>query len=247
MNETYRFRIDGPYRPDNLPMSRLAEYLEALSALLGETAQVHFRTVEEGSAVLCAQVDEAAQPKVAARVEAVRDMRGTDDAKRAYEKLDDLLREDNAQGELFRQTALVIPFPGRTRTPPRVYGPFKKEGHLDGQVIRVGGKPPTVPIHLQDGDQLRTGLYTTPAIAKRIAHFIYGPVLRVHGTGAWFRSSDSKWELRNFRVLDFEELDQRGVYDIATEARLLATRGWQTVDDLYRSVSAMRANEETPT
>ena len=52
MNEDYeyRFRIDV-FKPDTMPMGRLAEYMADLSQLLGEKEQVHFVRLEEGSKI----------------------------------------------------------------------------------------------------------------------------------------------------------------------------------------------------
>src|ERR1019366_8349542 len=108
--------------------------------------------------------------------------------------LDDMLRKDDATGALTGETeAVIIAFPGRERPEPLVFGPFKQDGTLDGQVIRVGGRDETVPIHLRDGAVIHTGLHATPELAQAIPKQFLGPVLRLHGTGTWFRSGDGTW------------------------------------------------------
>ena len=62
----YRFVIDA-YTPDNLPMSRLAEYMADLAHLLGEAENVHFDHLETGSTVLVQHIEHEAVPKVKAR------------------------------------------------------------------------------------------------------------------------------------------------------------------------------------
>ena len=42
----YRFVIEEVYTPETLPMSRLAEYMAKVAALLGERPQVHFVGME---------------------------------------------------------------------------------------------------------------------------------------------------------------------------------------------------------
>jgi hypothetical protein len=69
----YRFAIADSFTPQTLPMERLAEYVAALAKLLGERENVHFRSIEAGSAVLVATIDTPAQRKVRDRVIAVRD------------------------------------------------------------------------------------------------------------------------------------------------------------------------------
>ena len=231
MHSQYRFKIDGGFKPETLPLERLAEYLGALAELLGEEAYIHFRGVETGSAVLVADVDDPARPKVLARVRAVGDGSGAKDAARAFRRLDDLLREDNAVGELRNDADVVIPFPGRSRAEPLAFGPMKQSGTLDGQVLRVGGKDRTVPVHLRDGEVVYVGLWAAPPLARRIAAHLLGPTIRVQGTGSWIRTSAGLWELKSFRIRDFDVLDDSSLEQVVAEVRVLGREAWADVDD----------------
>lgn len=107
--------------------------MTALAKLLGEEESVHFQKLIEGSAVLVANVDPPARPKVRERIRGVRDGSGPKDALKAFAELDEMLRRDNATGELLDDAdAIVIPFPGRLRPEPLVFGPFRQDGTLDG-------------------------------------------------------------------------------------------------------------------
>lgn len=241
----YRFTIADSFTPETLPMERLAEYITALAKLLGEQENVHFRSIEAGSAVLVATVDPPAEPKVRERVFAVRDGVGPSDAQKAFSDLDGMLRKDNATGALSDGAAgLVIPFPGRNRPEPLVYGPFRQDATIDGQLIRVGGKDETVPVHLRDGAIIHTGLVCTPETARRIAPNLYGPTLRVHGTGTWFRTGAGAWELRNFRISDFEVLDDAPLLEVVGALRKVKESDWSTVPDPVRALLAERHGDE---
>ena len=232
MRQEYLFKIDGSYSPETLPMERLALYVGALARLMGEPAQVHFETVRAGSAVLVARVDESAQPKVRDRVSSVRDGRATQDVCKAFGDLDELLRKDNATGELVGDAgAVVIPFPGRNRPEPLVFGPFTQEGSLDGQVIRIGGKDDTVHVQLRDGAVVHTGLWTTPDQARNLAQHFLGPVLRVHGTGRWLRVEDGGWKLDGFKIASFEVLDEAPLADVVAALRRVEGSHWGDVPD----------------
>ncbi|TXM88865.1 hypothetical protein FV232_25455 [Methylobacterium sp. WL30] len=98
-HQEYRLRIDA-FRPETLPMARLAEYMAELARLLGEQDKVHFEKVEPGSAVLVTVVEASAAPKVDLRVRQVREGRGPVEALKAFRGLDDLLAKDNAIGTL---------------------------------------------------------------------------------------------------------------------------------------------------
>ncbi len=241
----YRFTIADSFTPETLPMERLAEYVAALAKLLGEQANVHFRSVEAGSAVLVAAIDPPAQLKVRERVVAVRDGGGPGDARKAFADLDEMLRKDNATGALSDgATDVVIAFPGRNRPEPLAYGPFRQDGTIDGQLIRVGGKDETVPVHLRDGAIIHTGLVCTPETARKIAPHLYGPTLRLHGTGAWFRTGAGGWELRSFRINDFEVLDDAPLLEVVGALRKVKGSDWSTVPDPVRALLAERHGDE---
>lgn len=241
----YRFTIADSFTPQTLPMQRLAEYVAAFAKLLGEQDNVHFQSIEPGSAVLVATIDAPAQPKVRERVLAVRDGRGPDDAARAFADLDEMLRKDNATGTLCSDAeGMVIPFPGRNRPEPLVYGPFRQDGTIDGQLIRVGGRDETVPVHLRDGDIFHTGLVCTLELARRIAPNLYGSTLRVHGTGTWFRTGAGEWELRDFRISDFEVLDETPLPTLVGNLRKVRGSDWNAVPDPVRALLAERHGDE---
>ena len=232
MDNEYRFRIAGSYSPETLPMERLAEYVAALARLFGEPSSVHFQGIKTGSAVLVAAIDHPARPKVRDRLLRLKEGNAAKDIQKAYSDLDDLLRKDNAIGELSAETgAVVLPFPGRTRPEPVAFGPFRQEGSLEGQVIRVGGKDETVPVHLRDGAIIHSGLNTTQELARQIAHHLFGPTLRVFGTGTWFRGGDGCWQLKSFRITDFAVLDDATLSDVVKALRHVEGSGWGEVPD----------------
>jgi len=244
MDSEYRFKIEGSYTPATLPMQRLAAYAAALARLLGEAANVHFGGVEAGSAVLVARIDEPSTAKVRERTLRVQRGDATDDAHKAFADLDDLLREDNATGVLASPADhIVIPFPGRTRPDRLVFGPFKQDGTLDGQVIRVGGRDETVPVHLRDGAVIHSHLNATPDMARKIAQHLFGPTIRVHGTGTWYRSGDGAWELRNFRIADFEVLDETPLREVVHALREAEGSRWNDVPDPVRELLHERHDE----
>lgn len=242
MSEDYRLKIDGAFTPKTLPMERLALYMAAFAKVLGESHSVHFDVVEPGSAVLKAHVDDAAAPKVAERARRVRDGAGPRDAQQAAVEIDALLRRDNATGEL-TSSALIIPFPGRTRPEPITYGPFRQDGTLDGQLIRIGGKDETVPVHLRDGLVIHTGLYTTPALARELAVHFQGAMLRVHGTGTWMRQDDGVWLLRDFKIGSFEVLEETPLAEVVASLRAVKGSGWANVTDPLTEILASRHGE----
>ena len=242
MNEGYSFHIHDSYTPETIPMDRLAEYMSALARLLGETTSVHFDKVIEGSTALVAHVDPPAQPKVWERVESVSIGSAPRDAVKAFHDLDDMLRRDNAYGSLSAPTgALIIPFPGKKREPAQSFGPFRQDGTLDGQVYRLGGEDETKHVHIRDGTRRFSCLTATEAMAIRLRNYLFGGMLRFSGVGTWVRHSDGGWELKNFRINDFEELYDAPLADVVTKLRAAGPIS----QDAHARLLQERGNNET--
>jgi hypothetical protein len=188
-------------------MARLAEYMADFAELLGHQEHVHFEGVKPGSLSLASRVEPVAQNKVRRRVDEARYGNGPRAAVKAYQALDDRLAEDNAVGRVLHGSSKVMEFPGRTRLLERTTGPIEQAGTLDGEVIQIGGRDETINVHLKTGDDVMRCV-ATKAIARGLAHHIFGAPVRLSGIGMWSRSESGKWTLRSFHIRDFYTLDQ---------------------------------------
>jgi hypothetical protein len=204
--EIYELHIDA-LDPATISMARLAEYMSDFAELLGYQEHVHFEAVKPGSLSLTSRVEPIAQNKVRRRVEEVRYGNGPKSAIKASQSLDCRLAEDNAAGRIMHRAAKVIEFSGRSRVVERSTGPVEQKGTVDGEVIQIGGRDETINVHLKAGDDV-VHCVTTRALARRLAHHIFGPPVRLSGLGVWSRSESGKWTLRSFTIHDFEALDQ---------------------------------------
>jgi hypothetical protein len=206
--------------------------MSALARLLGEKTNVHFTDVEEGSAVLVAVVDQSSRAKVRDRVQAVRKGAAPEDARKAFQELDELLRADNATGVLHGDaTAEIIQFAGCKRPEPLKYGPFRQEGTLQGQIVRIGGRDDSIHIHVRDGQVIYTAIETTPDIAKLLGVHLFDPVLRLYGTGTWYRDESGGWELKRFVVARFDVLDDEPLTDVVARLQRIQGNEWDKVED----------------
>lgn len=243
MSEQYVFHISDSYTPKTIPMERLAEYMTALARLLGETASVHFDEVFHASTALRAVVDTPAQPKVEERLQAVKTGTAALDVQKAYEVLDEMLRKDNAFGSLVAgddQLGMVIPFPGKRKAAPSPFGPFRQEGTLDGQVYRIGGKDETKHVAIRD-DAREFNLVVNEALALELRHHLFGGHLRFRGTGTWFRHGDGRWELKSFKAVAFEVLDDAPLSELVERLRAVPSE-LRGLDDAVRKLMNDRSD-----
>jgi hypothetical protein len=205
-DEVYELYIDA-LAPTTISMARLAGYMTDFAELLGHQEHVRFEAVKPGSLALASRVEPVAQNKVRRRVDEVRYGSGPQAAIKAYQSLDNRLAEDNAIGMIMHRAAKVIEFPGRTRVVERSIGPVQQAGTLDGEIIQIGGRDETINVHLKAGDDV-VRCITTKALARRLAHHMFGPPVRLSGVGMWSRSESGRRTLRSFAVRDFDTLDQ---------------------------------------
>jgi hypothetical protein len=246
MTIEYSLRIESDMTPETFPMERLAEYLSALAKLLGQGPNVHFAELRKGSAVVVARIDDRAVEAVRDRVRQLHSGVGPKEALKAYGEIDGLLRQDRATASLIsEELGVVIPFPGKDRPEPVVFGPFRQDGTLDGEVIRVGGsgKDDTIPVHLREAGVVHTHLHTTHELARQIARHYLGPTIRVHGTGTWFRGDDGVWELKAFKIASFEVLRDAPLSDVVRNIRSAEGSQWNEVADPVRYLMEQRNDE----
>ena len=241
-NREYRLKIDA-FSVDSLPMGRLAEYMAELAKLLGEREHVHFSHLESGSAVLASIVDELATPKVAERVQQIREGLAPKEVMQAFRNLDSLLAKDNAVAVLIPpDRAHAVDFPGRTRPKPMRYGPFREHGMLDGVLIRIGGRDDTIPVWLKDGE-VEYHCQVREEVARRMApHYLDG-TLRVHGSGRWMREDNGTWILQQFDIEDFEVLDDSSLVDVVGKLRAVEGSTWHKSEDAVRDAIRLRSDE----
>lgn len=239
MNTTFDFRIDT-WKPDTLPMSRLAEYLARLAVLFGHKEHVHFMKVRKGSAIPEILVDEPAVPKVKARLSLVGTPDAPEDLTRANRDINRMLRDDNASGVLREKAGdNILEFPGR-KTPLAEEAVVYELGELDGVVIRIGGKDETVPV-LMEGER---GVYyhcnASRENARKLAAHLFGQTVRVVGRGKWRRTQEGEWELDSFEIKDFDLLDETPLVQVISSLRALEGSDWNQMDDPQTELKHLR-------
>jgi hypothetical protein len=232
VSKEYLFRIAGSYSPATIPLARLGEYLEALGELLGEPANVHFRAIEEGSTVARVMVDHPAAPKVDGRLESLSRGDASEQLSKAYRRIDEMLRADNATGELVgaNDNPVRIDFPGRDRPEAITYGPVKQVGVVDGEIFRIEGRDATVHVGVLDGERTYS-LDAPAALAQQLAQYFRAGPIRFRGEGTWFRQGNGAWELRRFKIDAFEALDDSPLSAAVGELRKVGPGEWGLAAD----------------
>lgn len=251
MNEPdeYELWLDA-YTPETIPMNRLAEYLAALSKLLGHQSNVHFSGLANGSTRAIATVEREAAPKVALRVAHASSGAAANDAVAAFNEINKLLRLDNAVGQLRHRPhagieSVVIKFPGREAPLPEKFGPFKEAAEVDGELVRIGGRDSSAHATIVDASGTPWSAELTRELAQRIASYLYkGPVLRVSGEARWERDESGHWKMLGFKMNDFVVLDDVDLGQVTQQLRALRDSDWSKQSDIDASINRLRGHED---
>ncbi len=222
-------------------MSRLAEYLAQLAMILGEEKAVHFVKLAPGSTQVIHRVEREAVPKVRARADSVRRGDGPSEARRAYRRVNRLLREDNGTAILQDDAtgAEIINFPGVEEQEETFTG-VRQRGAVDGEVVRIGGIQKWVPITLRSEGEAIANCYCKHDVAKELARHLFEPV-RLFGSGRWDRDAEGKWSLDHLVVDSFVPLREENISQAI--ARIVAI-GAEWSDESIAELSSLRHDVE---
>ncbi len=236
----YQFVMDR-WLPKTIPMKRLAQYLDKLSVLFGSPDHVHFDKITKGSAMPKCDVDEVAAADVAHNLQAANDGTWADGVK-ARKDINRMLMDDGQVGYLrVYKGPKVMEFPGR-KTPLAQEVSVHEVGEIEGVVIRVGGRDPIVPVHLQgaEGEYFRCN--TTRPIAKELARLLFDRQVRVSGKGKWRRNSDGVWNLEEFQIAGFVPLADTPLDEFIKGMRAVPGSGWNEMDDPHAELKRIRGD-----
>ncbi|WP_158808720.1 hypothetical protein [Beijerinckia sp. L45] len=241
MTREIEFKVDS-WTPATIPLDRFGAYVIELAKLYGEAGSVHFSRMKKGSVVFVSNVDDHAIPKIERRLADIQQGHAAKDAVDVYRRIDDMLADDNAVGTLRGfERRIVITFPGRTRPKPVQYAAIREDGYLEGEIIRIGGKDRSVHLTLQSGETIYTAIETNRDMARRLGPLIFGPTIRIFGTGSWRRGPDGAWSLDRFILRDFEPIGESSLADAIDGIRAIGGSEWGTEPNPVAAFVAARA------
>lgn len=240
-NREYRFKIEA-YSPETMPLLVLTEYLRDVAEMLGEQQGTHLIRIEKGSTCPVLLIDREAEQKVRKRVEELKSGDAPQNAIEASHRLNRRLGDDSAKAAFYSPAGdNLIEFPG-IELAGLSYGPFNQAGTFDGVPIMIGGTKDPVSVHLEGRNNEKYNCTANRSIARQIAGFLFSTIIRVEGTGRWYRHSDGRWEMRSFRIHSFEPLvspSEISLKKSIEELRAIHAK-WKESDDPVSELKAIR-------
>lgn len=242
--EKMQFEISA-YTPLTIPMARLAEYMAQYATMLGYESSVHFDGLEAGSTLVNISIAQEDQLKVYEQVLAVNAGTGPKKAMDAYDAINQLLAQDNADGRVRDPTgAEIIYFPGGLQETPQAFGPVTESGELDGIPVAIGGrgKDEFVPITLESAGRF-FNCSANRTMAREIAAHIFQNEIRVDGKGSWERAADGAWKLKWFRIQGFQVLEDRPMDEVLHDLRAIPGSDWKTMTNPVAELLRLRHSD----
>lgn len=227
--------------PHSTSMLRVGKYIESFARLLGHTENVHILPIEGGSIKIAAKVDHSAAPQVKNRLQSINKGNPPDDAVPPLNEMQRLLRGDNSSGSLqavrgdSHTNILIFPMADSSTD---IYT-VKEVSEVVGELVRIGGKQKDhVPVHLKDGETVHM-CEADRSMARSMASYLYGPVLRAQGEGRWKRDPIG-WSLDRFRISSFETLSDEPLDAVVRKLQTAEGNGWMEVEDPINEVLRLR-------
>ncbi len=220
------FEIDIPAR--TLPMSRLAEYVADLAAMLGHQDHVHLLEIRESSTVLVPFIDDIAFQKVHQHLLAIRNGSAPLVAMQMYDSIDGRLAEDNASGVLRGAYGTVVQFPGKSKPVSEDLGPVIEPDTIDGEIIQIGGRDESISVYIREKRDAPVICSTTREKGRSLARLIFQQV-RVHGQATWIRANN-RWKRVHFTIDTWSELTERPLENVIRELRDVPTPDIDKID-----------------
>lgn len=243
----YKFKIDA-FTPETIPMERLGEYMAEVARLLANTSSVHFARLEKSSCVLVSEVEWEAAPKVRAHLQSVKRQEASNEDLKVVERLNDMLREDNAVGRLMHdedgKTNDDFYFPGREVQLPQEVGPFNEHASVKAKLYRIGGEDKTAHAQLVDAAGRKWNGDLTQAQAAEMAAAGLYKWFQVDGTARWIRTEKGVWKLVSFHIEKFKPLADRSLDEDLEALRGVAGSEWRNMEDPLGHIEESRRDDD---
>lgn len=231
---------------DSLPLEDIGKYVSDFAELLGQDVEPKYHGITRGSMKIKARVPIDREIDVKTRGFLLRTGEAPEDAVRARERISRRLGRNHAKRATLLDSAqskvIEIPVEKPVSAVPAVPS-FTRAGSLQGRIIRIGGKQDLVSVEIQDVDGMVYLCRATRDKARRLAREMFDPVVRVHGSGRWYRTDEGIWRVEDFQIADFDVLENDNFSQSIAALRAVPS-DWKKLEDPHGALESLRNGEE---
>lgn len=187
--------------PDQIPMARLAEYMQNLAALLGEIESVHFDRVEEACTKVVAKLDGGISAgRVQSRLYAVRDRRAPPNAMRAFGRINEMVGEDKGSARILYGAGVILRFPGTQNICKKPFN-FIDSATITGKLYALSEGPSGgIRARIRPRGQSNYVACTADRNIGGTLRNYFLETVRVQGRGTWERADTGEWSCQSLHI-----------------------------------------------
>lgn len=242
----YVLDIECEYSPKNIPMEKLAQYMDVFAKILGDESYVRFSAIEDGCVAIAASIEAQFKPEVDKRLASINFKTHNQKLAQLVAKLNFLLDQDNADAFIKpKGESVIIAFKHHSKQPS--FGPLHEDCTLEGRLIDLGGLDETINITLRDGtNDWKCETSRTIALQMR-EHLLEDTILRVHGHALWIRTHTGEWRIaprKRFWINNFEMLEKKGVLSTIKALQTIGIGEWRKFPDPIKELIDYRQEND---
>lgn len=215
------FKLNGK-RPDDFTIDRLAQYLRALSELVGNTEKVRIKKISPGSVKVAMAIQHDYYPKFVERMTSAKNpKRATTKTSKVVDQLEQMVTDDNVTADIMVGNTKLISIRGYSRSSGNVMGPVIQRHVVRGRIIGLEGKDDTKHVRIAEfgtGKEIH-GEFRDDALGELLTKYLWKGVVEIGGTARLFRHSDGRWELKAYRIDTMERLDESSPSQFVADLR----------------------------
>lgn len=205
----FTFKIKD-FTPETMPFGRLVEYYSEIKKMLGLASNLHLTGIVKSSHGSAFRIDPGAEKDLVARIVALNDGSAPKKAIDAFSTVNYMLREDRTSATFSDdQNTNVVQFPGKLEEGDHLYS-IKDSASFAGELYHIAGTKDGVNARISTDSYGVVFCRTSRALGKELRDFLFENV-RVMGRGTWTRLKNGKWEIHDFKIVDYAPVDTDGL------------------------------------
>lgn len=239
------FHIDGEnISPENIDINKVGKILQSMFAMLNGNKDIHFNNITKGSACLNFSVKEEEIQEIRNEIYNVSNGGGTKKQIKAKNEIFSIFKKMDVTTADFcedKPNSNIISFYNIKNARAKKTS-IEEYGAISGELIRVGGKDNTIPVHIKNSDKVYC-CNTTKSIAKKLGNYLYKNI-KVKGNGKWIVDGNGRWILNEFAIDDFDVLNEdESIFNVIDKIKNIDGNDWVSMKNYREECEKLRGNQ----
>lgn len=228
-------------KPSRLPGKDLVVAMSELLKLLGDSGDVHFTEIREGSTICVAEIGVRHNAKARARIRLATDPLATE-VRRHFDNINRIMAANKTSARLEEirsneRKIVRLSFPGIVQKKLRTIA-VRDRVSIQGLLYRIEGRDRTIHAGVTDEEQ-NFSLLLNKEQAYRAKQYLFDHI-RAEGSALLTRGEDGKWTTGEITVDVIEPLEDVSFSEAVSVIREIGGLGWSGDPELLADVVTRR-------